>query len=195
MHPSLNRNLFVVKEHLGIFKAANNYDILDPVTKQTVLQCREERLGMLTRMFRFTDYKRMTPFHIEVRTPEGEKVLEVSRAMTLFLSEVSVHDEAGQKIGGFKQKLFSLGGKFEVVDAQGEVICHLKGRWTGWNFRFLDGDKELASVSKKWSGIGKELFTSADNYVLQIQDSVPPDSQARQLILAAVLCVDMVLKE
>jgi len=54
---------------------------------------------------------------------------------------------------------------------------------------------ELAHVSKKWAGVGKELFTSADNYVLEIAKSVAPDSAARQLILAAVMCIDMVLKE
>ena len=56
-------------------------------------------------------------------------------------------------------------------------------------------DRELAHVTKKWAGIGKELLTSADDYVLQISDSVPADNAARQLILAAVMCIDMVLKE
>ena len=41
----------------------------------------------------------------------------------------------------------------------------------------------------------REFFTSADNYVLEISDSVPPDDVIRQLILAAVMCIDMVLKE
>ena len=59
----------------------------------------------------------------------------------------------------------------------------------------LAGDVEFAHVTKKWAGIGKELFTSADNYVLQISDAVPGDNVVRQLILAAVLCIDMVLKE
>ena len=66
---------------------------------------------------------------------------------------------------------------------------------TGWDFRFMAGDSQLAHVSKKWSGMGKELFTSADNYILQIDDSVPADNPVRILILAAVLCIDMVLKE
>ena len=54
---------------------------------------------------------------------------------------------------------------------------------------------QLAHVSKKWSGLGKELFTSADNYVLEISDAVGDDENARKLILAAVMCIDMVLKE
>jgi uncharacterized protein YxjI len=72
----------------------------------------------------------------------------------------------------------------------------LKGNWTGWDFRFVSADnKEFASVSKKWSGLGKEMFTSADNYVLQISNDVPADHPLRQLILAAVMCIDLVLKE
>ena len=43
MHPALQRNLFVVKEHLGFFKAANNYDILDPASSEVILHCREDQ--------------------------------------------------------------------------------------------------------------------------------------------------------
>ena len=39
------------------------------------------------------------------------------------------------------------------------------------------------------------MFTSADNYILNIQDNVPENSELRLLILAAVMCIDMVLKE
>ena len=82
-----------------------------------------------------------------------------------------------------------------MLDSHEKPICHLKGKWTGWDFRFLSGDKELAHVSKKWAGLGKEMFTTADTYALEIEPNVPPDSSIRQLILAAVLCIDMVLKE
>jgi uncharacterized protein YxjI len=39
------------------------------------------------------------------------------------------------------------------------------------------------------------MFTSADNYVLEINPKVPADDNIRKLILAAVMCIDMVLKE
>ena len=50
-------------------------------------------------------------------------------------------------------------------------------------------------MTKKWAGIGKELFTSADNYMLTIADSVRPEDPRRLLLLAAVMSIDMVLKE
>ncbi|MFC4739688.1 phospholipid scramblase-related protein [Flavobacterium ponti] len=56
-------------------------------------------------------------------------------------------------------------------------------------------NRELAHVSKKWAGIGKEFFTSADNYVLEIFNHVPENDIVRPLILASVMCIDMVFKE
>lgn len=195
MDDTLNRNLYLVKEHVGMFKAASNYDIFDPETGQMILQCREESLGFVTRLLRFTDYKRMTPFDIQVRSMDGRQVVRVKRGISLFLSNVDVLDENDERIGGFKQKLFSIGGAFTVFDAQDQPVCELKGKWTSWDFRFMAGTRELAHVARKWGGLGKELFTSADNYVLQIADNVPPDDPARQMIMAAVMCIDMVLKE
>ena len=195
MHAVLRNNLFFVKEQVGMFKAANNYDIYDPSTNQKIIECHEPNLGIFTKIFRFTDYKRMTPFDVEVRTPEGQNILSVKRGFSIFDSRVEVFDELGKLAGTFSRKFFSIGGKFDVLDAQGTVICTLQGKWTSWDFRFMKGEKELANVSKKWAGLGKELFTSADNYMLTIDGSVAANDEARVLIMAAVLCIDMVLKE
>lgn len=195
MHPILNCNHYFIKEHVGMFKAANNYDIFDAETGAELLWCREPRLGFFTKMFRFTEYKRMTPFDIEITTPDGEPVLHVRRGMTFFLSKITVTDEHNQEVGGFKQKFFSIGGAFTVLDAEDRPLCELQGKWTSWEFSFKHGDVELAKVTKKWAGLAKELFTTADNYTLVISDEVPPDNPLRQLILAAVMCIDMVLKE
>lgn len=195
MHDCLDLNVFLVKEHVGIFKAANNYDIYDPHSGQMVMHCREPHLGRITRMLRFTDYKRMTPFDVRVTTPQGAPLVRAERGVTFLRSHVSVYDGGEQLLGRFRQRLLSVGGAFDVVDEHDKVLCQLTGKWTGWNFSFTSGSKELAHVTKKWAGVGKELFTSADNYVLEIAEVVPPRSPLRPLILAAVLCIDMVLKE
>ena len=195
MSDVLDKNVFLVKEHVGMFKAANNYDIHDPSGGEVILECREETLGMITKLLRFTEYKRMTPFDITIRTPDGQQVVRVKRGISIFLSKVEVFDENDTYIGGFKQKLFSIGGKFSVLDENDAPVCMLQGKWTGWDFKFMADDIELAHVTKKWAGLGKEMFTSADNYILEIQDSVPTDNSIRRLIIAAVMCIDMVLKE
>jgi hypothetical protein len=47
-------------------------------------------------------------------------------------------------------------------------------------------------VSRKWSGIAKEFFTSADNYAVVVHQ---PNSAAATLLLAAGLAIDTVYKE
>lgn len=195
MHDVLRQNTYLVKEHVGLFKAANNFDVFDPANGRKLLECREPELGFFTKLLRFTDYKRMTPFDVRITTPEGRKVLTVKRGVSLFLSKVQVFDENDRLVGLFKQKFFSIGGAFDVLDPNEQVLCALIGKWTSWEFKFKAGQRELASVTKKWSGLGKELFTTADNYMLAIDAGVAPDDRLRQLIMAAVMCIDMVLKE
>ncbi len=194
MHSLLNRNVYFVKQQLGLFKAERSYDIYDPESKELILICREKGLSFFTKLLRFTDMRLCTPFNVEILTPDGTPLVRVSRDWTFFMSKVKVFDESNQLIGSFKQQLFSFGGAFDVLDPADQFLCKLQGKWTSWDFRFIAGDQEFAHVTKKWAGIGKELFTQADNYILEINDSVPEDNPLRQLIMAAVMCIDMVLK-
>jgi uncharacterized protein YxjI len=191
----LKNNIYLVKEHLGILKAANNFDIHDPVSGAIIMECREPTLGFFTKLLRFTDYKSMTPFDVQIRLPNGEPVVRIRRGISIWLSRVEVTDSENRLIGTFKQKLFSFGGKFDLLDSNNNVTCQLKGNLIGWNFRFIRDEIQLAHVSKQWSGLGKEFFTSADNYVLEVNQQVGEDMELRKLILAAVMCIDMVLKE
>ena len=191
----INYNKFLVKEHVGLFKAANSFDIFEPDSGDKIMECREPKLGFITKLLRFTDYKTMTPFDVVVTSIDGKQVVRITRGISLFISKVTVRDERDNVIGSFKQKLFSIGGKFDVFDKNDKVICTLVGKWTIWDFYFKKGEREYGHVSKEWAGIGKEMFTSADNYVLKIREQVPEDAKERKLILAAVLCIDMVLKE
>ena len=196
MDSILEKNLYLFKEHVGLLKASNNYDIYDPESKDIILHCREKNLNpayKIVRMF-FQDFKRMTPFEIEITRLDGKKILKVKKGFSLFLSKIQVFDENDKIVGIFKQRL-SFKSNFDMLDKRENLVCKLKGNFIGWNFKFLKGDSELGLVTKKWAGIGKEMFTSADNYILEIKDKVEKDSLLRLLILAAVICIDMVIKE
>ena len=197
MDSILEKNLYLFKEHLGLIKAHNNYDIYDPESKEMILHCREKNLNFFYKIVRifFKDYKRMTPFEIEIRGLTGKKILKVKKGVSLILSKIQVYDENDNIVGIFKQRLFPFGNNFDMLDKSENLVCKLKGNFIGWNFKFLKGDSEVGLVTKKWAGIGKEMFTSADNYILEIKDKVEKDSPLRLLILAAVICIDMVVKE
>ncbi|MDX1996995.1 MAG: phospholipid scramblase-related protein [Thermoanaerobaculia bacterium] len=102
----------------------------------------------------------------------------------------------GAALGSFRSKAISLGGAFFVLDASGQTVAEIKGDWKGWNFRFLDtAGRELGTVTKQWAGIGKELFTSADTYLIALSDAAPRGANQVALLLAAGLAIDVVFKE
>lgn len=195
MNSILNQNIYFVKEQVGYFKFSSNYDIYHPETRAIQMTCREPEIGIFTKIFRFLGYKVMTPFNIVISTPDGTLVARVKRGVSFLRSVVEVFDENENAVGKFRQRLLTIGGKFDVLDTNDQPLCTLQGKWTSWEFSFKKDNLEFAKVTKQWSGIGKELFTTADNYVLQINDAVPQNNNLRVLILSAVLCIDLVLKE
>lgn len=197
MHPALNRNAYLIKEHIGMFKATSAYDVFDPATGEQIIECREERVGFVNQFIRVfnRELANNMPFHVDVRASDGEQLLSIDRGFAMFRSKVKVYNEADEHVGGFHQKMLSLRGTFVVVDVNDQPLCTLQGKLLRRQYTFARDGVELARVSQKFSGLGKELFTTADNYVLEIFDNVPPDNPIRTLILAAVLCIDKVRKE
>ena len=125
---------------------------------------------------------------------EQKQLFSIKREFSLFLPKVSVRDAAGAEVGRFKGKLSEIGVSFSVLDARGKDVALVKGDWKGWEFSFLDSsDKEIGTITKKRSGVFKELFTSANNYFIALNDE--PDPAVATLLLAAGLAVDMVYME
>lgn len=191
----LNKNTFFVKEHVGYFKAANAYDVLDPATGQIIGTVRETVPNFFIKLLKFTKMKTSLPFTVDIFDDDGKKLMTLKRGFTLFRSSVNVLGVNDQKLGRYQQKLLSLGGKFEILDSIDQPVAMLQGDWKGWNFTFKDKEgRELAKVTKKWAGLGKELFTSADNYAVDVNPHVT-EQGLKMLVLSAAFCVDMVLKE
>lgn len=194
----LNRKTFFIREHVGVLKLSNTYDILDPETKEQ-LGIAKEKPGMLLHILRFFLNKRHLPTTVNVyegSDPKNEQNLlfSIKREFSLFIPKVSVRDPSGSVVGRFKSKLWGLGISFRVLDPSGKDMALVKGDWKGWNFSFLDSlEKEIGTITKKWAGVGKELFTSADNYFIALNDQ--PEPAVAVLLLAAGLSVDTVYKE
>jgi uncharacterized protein YxjI len=194
----LDRQSYFIREHVGFMKLSNTYDILDPESQRQI-GIAQEKPGTLIHILRFLINKQLLPTKIFVYSgdsAENESALlfSIQRGMTLFRSRIDILDRDGKSVGWMKSKAFSLGGAFRVHDAADNEVALVKGDWKGWNFRFLDkAEQEIGSITKKWAGVGKELFTSADNYIIALKGV--PTSERSVLLLAAGLAVDTVFKE
>lgn len=191
----LDRNQFLVKERVGFLKWTDVYDILDPATGQQI-GVAQENPSPIWKWFRLVANKRLFPTRIEVTEFGTNRLLFTIQRRGLFLrAKAQILAPSGQPLGYFHSKIFSLHGGFWVYNVEGQQVAEVRGDWKGWNFQFLDSvGQEIGKVTKKWAGIGKELFTSADNYII-VLDPQYVSSAASVLLLAAGLAIDMVFKE
>ncbi|HEY8994111.1 MAG TPA: phospholipid scramblase-related protein, partial [Lacunisphaera sp.] len=168
------------------------YDLIDPDTK-AVVGIAQEKVSGLVKFFRLLIDKSLMPARVEIATGANQPPVLVLRRNVGFLRKtVTVADGNGVQLGFFKSKIMSLGGGFLVFSPDGQQFADVKGDWKGWNFKFLDlTGKEMGLVTKKWAGLGKELFTSADNYIVEIKDGTSNNA----LLVAAAIAIDTVFKE
>jgi uncharacterized protein YxjI len=194
--PLIERTAFFVKERVAMLKLTDTYDILDPATGQQIGIAKEEP-HPLAKWLRLVIKKHMMPTRLNIYEHEGHApVLSIHRGVAFFRTKVRVVAGDGQPIGYFKSKLFSLGGGFHVYDNADRQVADVKGDWKGWNFKFLSNTgREIGTVTKKWAGLGRELFTSADNYIISLSDLSGTSPAASALLLAAGLAIDVVFKE
>jgi uncharacterized protein YxjI len=192
----LERTTFFVKERVAMLKLTDTYDILDPATGQSIGLAKEEP-PTWAKWLRLVVNKQMLPTVVNIYECEGQPpVLSIQRGFTFLRSKVRVIAGHGESLGYFKSKLLSLGGGFNVFDNADQQVAEVKGNWKGWDFRFLSkSGREIGTVTKKWAGLGKELFTSADNYVISLTDLAGAGPAASALLLAAGLSIDIVLNE
>lgn len=192
----LNRRTYFIREKVGLFKMKGAYDILDPDTKEPVGSAKETTPKWALAM-RVLLKKQMLPMSVEISsvgsaTPE----LRLTRGWTFLQSKVSVMDAQDNTLGYFKSKLFSFGGGFHVYNTSDEKVADVKGNWKGWDFKFINAaGQELGTVSKKFAGFGKEMFTTADNYLISINDAGAALPTTSSLLLAAGLAIDTVYNE
>ena len=192
----LNRRTFFVKERVAFIKLTDTYDIFDPESGQPIGIAKEEPPGW-AKYGRLLVKKSFLPTVVNVyEDEESPPVVTLKRGFTFLRPKVHVTNAQGAAIGRFEGKLFSLGGGFFVCDPAGNRVAEIKGDWKGWNFQFLDASgNEIGVVTKQWAGFGKELFTSADNYMISLADAAPKGTDSAALLLAAGLAIDIVFKE
>jgi uncharacterized protein YxjI len=190
----LDRKTYVVKERTGLMKLIDTYDLLDPQTGQQIGIAKEEPPGPI-KYLRLFMKNSWFPTVVNVYEQEGGRpLLSIHRGVAIFRPKVHV-TAGGRELGYFKAKFLSIGPSFNIFDMQDREIGSVKGDWKGWNFQLLSPQgEELGRVTKKWAGL-KELFTTADTYVIALSDSAVGRQDVAQLLLAAGLAIDTVFKE
>ena len=186
--------VLVVNQKAKIIEINNEYAIFDKDGAQVgaVRQVGQSKARKVVRALTSIDQYLTTK--LEIVDTDGTTVLALTRPAKLFKSKIIVTDGKGKEIGTILQK--NVIGKihFDLV-AGGRTVGSINAEnWRAWNFNIQNHNgKEVARIKKTWEGLAKTLFTTADNYMVDIHE--PLEDPLRSLVIAAALSVDTALKQ
>ena len=162
----------------------NRYEVMRP-DGQTVLFAYEES-GGLGRVL----LQRNRALTLHVAGLDGEEVLAASRAFFWFFPTMQVRDSSGRHIGTIRRKFGLLKRRILLEDPQGNVIAEVSGSvFRRYTFMVNQGGQEVGRITKQWSGMGREMFTDADTFAVELP--AEGDDDLQHLVLATAFAVDL----
>ena len=166
------------------FETANRYSVLTSDGAQ--LMYAYEESGSMSRQF--TGSHRALSIHVV--DGDSKPVLQASRDFFWVRSHLRVHVDGGH-IGTLNRQ-FGFGRKFSLVDANEREITQItSGLFRPHTFIAKNAQGgEIARVTKRWSGFGREMFTDADTFVVQFTEG-STDQEFRLLMLASAFAIDL----
>ncbi len=186
--------VIVVNQKAKILEVISQYAVFDGAGRQIASvnevgqSTAKKVLRVVSSLDQFMTHK------LEIRDAAGQVDLILTRPRKVFKSTVVVENGVGQEVGRIVQE--NMIGKIHfALQSGGQILGAIRAEnWRAWNFRIEDaaGD-EVARITKTFEGVLKTMFTTADNYVLQIHRQLPQPLLA--LVVASALSVDTALKQ
>ncbi|MEU9089618.1 phospholipid scramblase-related protein [Streptomyces sp. NPDC087901] len=189
-----NQQVLVVNQKAKLIEVTNEYSVFDQHgnTVGSVVQVGQSALRKVLRFL--TSIDQYLTHRLEIRDAYGQPQLLLTRPAKFIKSKVIVQRPDGQPVGEIVQQN-AIGKINFAIMVDGRQIGAIKAEnWRAWNFAIVDhNEAEIARITKTWEGLAKTLFTTADNYVLQIHYQLP--EPLLSLVVATALTVDTALKQ
>ena len=181
---------FIVKQRVEMFEALtgietrNRYDVLTPDGGAVMLAYEES--GALSRLF----LKRHRPLTLHIADLDGRDILVASRGFFWYFSHLMVRDGEGRPVGAIRRKFGLLRRKMVIEDARGAVVAEVSGAvFRTYTFTIKRQEREIGKVTKQWGGLGRELFTDADTFLVELP--IEYGDELQSLVLATAFAVDL----
>ncbi len=177
-------------EILLSFEMKNSYDVHNE-SGMPVFRVRELGNGFLSLLKRIF-LGPVRPFAAEVIDLATEKILFLlRRPFRFFFHRLEVRTGGGEFWGAIERRWSWLRRLYDVQDANGRVVAQLFGPiLKPWTFEIQVDGVTAGTIRKRWSGLGKEMFTDADNFGVDL--SGLSDPRLKALAFAATVLIDMV---
>ena len=189
----LEQPVLVVNQKTKLIELTNEYAVFDGNGQQlgAVVQVGQSTLRKAFRLV--SQFDQFLTHRLEVRDATGP-VLVLTRPAKVVKSRVEVTRPDGAPVGEIVQANVFGRIRFDLV-VGGRLVGAIQAEnWRAWDFAISDGSgAEVARITKKWEGFARTMFTTADNYVVQVHQRL--EDPLASLVLASALTVDTALKQ
>lgn len=189
-----NSPTLIVSQKAKLIEINNQYTVSNEqghvlATVNQVGQSKAKKvLRLVSNLDQFMTHK------LEIAEPSGEVLMRLTRPRKIIKSTVIVSDANDNEIGRIVQE--NMIGKIHfAMEVNGQKVGAIRAEsWLAWDFRIEDAaGNEIAHIDKTWAGALKEMFTTADNYAVNIKTTI--EQPLLSLVVAAALSVDTALKQ
>lgn len=165
-------------------EGANRYDVLGP-DGQIIAHAAESTGGMHRVLLGSSRLE-----SIELRNAAGEPVLSLKRSWGFPFSTHHITNAASEPLFQIKQRFVFLSRKYAIW-GEGSPDIRIKGpMFRTWTFWVHEGDQRIGKITKRFSGIGREIMTDADKFDIEFTAPVAHQEQRMRMLVMAFV-VDM----
>jgi uncharacterized protein YxjI len=192
--PSLfEQSVLVVSQKTKLVELTNEYAVYDGDGQQIGAVVEVGQSGLKKAMRLVSQLDQFMTHHLEVRDARGP-VLVLTRPAKVMKSRMLVQRPDGSPIGEIVQANVFGKIRFDLV-AGGQVVGAIQAEnWRAWDFAITDSaGTEVARITKKWEGLARTMFTTADRYVVLVHYRLP--DPLASMVVASALTVDTALKQ
>jgi len=187
------QSILVVNQKTKLIELTNEYEVLDGNGQQigAVVEVGQSTLKKAVRLL--SSFDQFLTHRLEVRDGTGV-ILVLTRPAKLVKSRVQVARGDGMPLGEIVQANVFGKIRFDLV-ANGQVVGAIQAEnWRAWDFAIVDASgTEVARITKRWEGLARTLFTTADKYVVHVHFRLP--EPLASMVIASALTVDTALKQ
>jgi len=186
--------ILVVNQKAKLIELNNQYSVFDQHGRQiaAVNEVGQSKAKKVMRLVSNLD--QFFTHRLEITDASGAVMMRLTRPAKVMKSTVIVSDGNDHEIGRIVQD--NMIGKIHfTLQSGGHTYGSIRAEnWRAWNFRIEDhAGSEVARITKTFEGLAKTLFTTADNYVVQLHTQLP--QPLLSLVVASALSVDTALKQ
>lgn len=186
--------ILVVNQKAKLIEVNNEYSVFDQNGQQlaSVVQVGQSAIKKAIRFL--GKYDQYMTHKLEIRDGHGRVLMQVTRPAKLLKSRVIVERGDGMPLGEIVQQNV-MGKKTFSMMANGQEIGQIRGEdWFSFELGLFDNaNNPIARITKTWEGFGKAIFTTADNYVLQIHRQL--QEPLLSMVVASALTVDLAIHQ